>query len=197
MLGILAAGGILGLLLTSEAISPYQIVKRLSGTFDAFDHLAVTLVRTEHIHFGKTILEDLVLTYLPRSLFPWKPIVYGYVRLQEELMPGIYQDYSQRATFPIGLVAEGYANLRIVGVVVLPAIVGVLLRALHERAKRDKGIYAVLLGITMGGILGVIRGFGSFLVGTLMLVLIAWIFYRLRPPLRVYRREQSVTSSAG
>jgi len=198
LLGILAAGGILGLLLTAEAISPYQIVKRLSGTFDAFDHLTVTLIRTEHVHFGQTILEDLFLTYLPRSVFPWKPIVYGYVRLQEELMPGIYQSYNQKATFPIGLIAEGYANLHIAGVVALPALVGVLLRTLHERAKRYKGIDAVLLGITMGGILGVIRGFGSFLVGTLMLILIASVFYRLRPPLRaVDRNGQRISTGVG
>ena len=187
LVGVLTAGGILGLLLTAQTISPYDIVKRLSGTFDAFDHLAMTVAHTEQVYFGQTILEDLTLTYVPRFVFPWKPLVYGYVRLQEELLPGIYQSYSQRATFPIGLLAEGYVNLRLLGIIVLPASVGVFFRALHERAKRDKGILVVLLGISMGSVLAVIRGFGSFFVSTLMLIGIAWVFYQLRLPLPAVR----------
>ena len=187
LVGVLTAGGILGLLLTAQTISPYDIVKRLSGTFDAFDHLAMTVAHTEQVYFGQTILEDLTLTYVPRFVFPWKPLVYGYVRLQEELLPGIYQSYSQRATFPIGLLAEGYVNLRLLGIIVLPASVGIFFRALYERAKRDKGILVVLLGISMGSVLAVIRGFGGFFVSTLMLIGIAWVFYQLRLPSPIVR----------
>jgi oligosaccharide repeat unit polymerase len=202
MLTVGLAGGILGILLAPETYSvrsPYDIVRRLSGTFDSGDQLVIAFDRIENYYWGQTIVEDVAITYVPRAVFPSKPIVYGTTRLQEAVLPGIIiSEGGYGGTFPVSVLAEGYANFGLAGLMLVPFATGALLRALYEKSQAHGGMNTVILALALGQALGALRGFGAFLAGIIFVMAVSWLFYIFRVPIRAPARgSPSHTIDAG
>jgi oligosaccharide repeat unit polymerase len=182
MIVITWAAGALGILLAPRdysMVSPYDIARRLSGTFEFFDHFVTALANVHDYYWGLTILEDLMITYLPREIFPWKPIIYGQMRLQEAILPGLYAGGGFSSTMAMGVLAEGYVNFGLMGIFLLPFVLGMILRLLYEKMKKDGGLYTVIFAFILGSMLLAIRGFGSYIVMILVVICMVWLFYKL------------------
>jgi hypothetical protein len=114
-------------------------------TLDGFAFLVNAIARVDDFLWGSTIAEDLVFTYLPRALWEGKPVIFGYVAAQEAITPGLYADFLGRATYPSGLLAEGYVNFGVAGSLLAAAAVGALSRGLFVSARHGKAAYCLLL----------------------------------------------------
>jgi hypothetical protein len=173
-----AAGGLLGVALL-DTLDPIRslgappvvesAVYRLAGSFDPYEGLVGVLERRPDPLWGLSIAEDLSLTFLPRAIFPWKPEVYGTMRLQEIAFPGMFADFGTRASFPVGLLGEGVANFGLLGVVLLPFAFGTLLRGIRLAELPRCGAAPVLAAFLLGWIAGPLRGLSPVLVHGMLL----------------------------
>lgn len=187
-------GGLLGLLLVGHffgqevTLGPllFDILFRLSGTFDQFELFIASLNRSENFFFGLTFIEDLLFTYIPRAIFPFKPEIYGSLRLQDEVMPHLFSIAGLSATYPVGIFAEAYLNFFVLGVVLVPFAFGVFLRALYERAKDPNSLYGVVLVLLLASNVGIIRSLGGTLLATLFYI----VFFKVVFCTRVHSAQK-------
>jgi oligosaccharide repeat unit polymerase len=165
---ILAACGIAAVLILvirqgTAVTGPVSALGYVSQTLDGFTWLVDAMARVRHFVYGKSIVQDISLTFFPRALWPDKPAVFGAVALQETVSPGLYRSLSSNATYPVGLVGEGYLNFGVVGAVLIPFISGVLVRAISLRLfERVDIFYVVVTAWLLPNELALIRGLGAF-----------------------------------
>ena len=79
--------------LTRAPINPYIApIAYLAVTFDMSELFQETIKKTDNagIEWGSSWAEDVFYTYLPRALFPEKPVKYGVFRVQGRSRPGAY-----------------------------------------------------------------------------------------------------------
>jgi hypothetical protein len=134
----------------------------ISGTLDGFYDFVNALARVHRFQLGKTILQDVVVTYIPRALWAAKPVIYGAVKAQEIVMPGLHADVGGHSTYPIGIVAEGYVNFAVFGAVGIPLLTGALARGLGRLlnpASSDWGLLVVAWSLP--NLVSVMRGVGG------------------------------------
>ncbi len=152
------------------------ILWRISGTLDQFEGLYLAVERTANFHFGSSFLQDAILTYVPRALWPGKPEVYGFVMLQNDLMPSLYQFAGLTATFPVGFLAEAYMNFGVAGFVIGPMFYGLLLRVFVEKGRDPRSGYALFLMPILASNIGTIRSlgglFGGLIFGTVVILVV-------------------------
>lgn len=153
--------------------SPYRLMVRLYGSYDAFDNTVITISRLKNYYFGSTILEDIFVTYLPRVIFPWKPEIFGVVRIQNDIMPELFAYAGLSATYPVGIIGEAYANFGIFGVVIIPFFFGMFFKAVQVKAY-NKDMYIVMYAACISLMPMVVRGFGSILSG--LFISLCWIY---------------------
>jgi oligosaccharide repeat unit polymerase len=173
---LVMSAGVLGVFLQTDFylsddqvdfFSPYRLLVRIYESYDAFDNGVIALSKFDKFYFGLTILEDIFLTYIPRTIFPFKPEVFGVVRIQNDIMPSLYEYAGLSATYPMGFVAEIYLNFGFAGLIVLPFLFGVFLKSLQNNALVS-GLYLCLFAFTLSLMPMVVRGFGSFLSAIIM-----------------------------
>jgi hypothetical protein len=173
---------------TGSADDPIAALGTLSLTLDGFSFLVNTVARTQELLWGATLVEDTTLTYLPRAIWDGKPVVYGAIAAQEAVVPGLYQGLGRSSTYPVGMVAEGYLNFGVVGAVLLPAAIGVGLRALYLRLLelRDP-FYVLLMAWVLANVVTLFRGVGGLIPQLLVtafalspLLLATWVRARRR-----------------
>lgn len=188
LISVVTTGGILGLILVSFAFETnYSIFSnilwlsfvRFTQSFDQFEMLSSCLYRCDNFYFGLTPIEDVVLTYMPRSLFPFKPEIYGTLRAQNDVLPGLFDYAGLNATYPIGFLGEGYINYGPVGVFIFPFLFGLLLRLIYEKSKSQKGYMAVLIYL-MANLIGIIRSFGGIIVFMILAIFMVKILYCIK-----------------
>lgn len=172
----------------SGGLDPLFYAGLVAKTFDGFNFLVTAIARVDGLLWGRTIAEDIGLTYLPRAVFPDKPTIFGIVAAQDAVIPGFRHP---NATFPPGMLAEGYLNFGPLGAIALPAVVGLVLRAVYDWANASRAAVAVIvLGYFVGNQAGLFRGVGPVIPAVLvMLVLLAPLLVpeRVRGRLRAAR----------
>jgi hypothetical protein len=178
VLGLLAAVGVvLGLVRGLSEGLEYAEERRnplvfLLWSFDMSEYYQSALQNIHRFDLGRSWVEDLFLQFLPRALFPWKPQIYGAVRLQAEAMPGsVPADGVLSATYPIGMFGEGYANFGIPGLLLVGLVVGMILKLVFSRALRaglvsrrpfwPLGCFCLFV-LVCANTLGYLRSFGWF-----------------------------------
>ena len=177
-----AAGSALGLLRGLSEGLEYAEERRnplvfLLWTFDMSEFYQVALQSIHNLDLGRSWVEDLALQFLPRALFPWKPHIYGAVRLQAEAMPeSVPSDGVLSSTYPISMFGEGYANFGIPGLLLVGLATGVLLKLIFSRALQaglvpQRPFWPLacfcLFILVCANALGYLRSFGWF-VSTLV-----------------------------
>lgn len=187
--------GLLGIMLSAEKAGVdanflEQLVIRVSMTFDQSELWAAYMQRSGTIFFGQTFFEDVFLTYLPRSLFDWKPVIYGVVRLQNEVLPHLYEVSGLRATFPIGFFGELYANFHVPGIVFGSYFYGVMVRALHERDLAGDRVYQILMILFVSSGVGLVRSVGSTITMLLLWFVILKVLFATPLRGRAFARQE-------
>jgi hypothetical protein len=145
----------------------------LLWSFDMSEFYQTTLHNIRTFDLGWSWVEDLFLVYLPRALFPWKPNIYGAVRIEAAAMPGsIPPDGIMSATYPVSMFGEAYANFGIPGLFLVGLAIGVILKlvfygALKAGLVSRRPFWALacfcLFVIACANALGYMRSFGWFI----------------------------------
>ena len=142
-------------------------------SFDSSEYFQTALQNVRTFELGQSWLEDVVLQFLPRAIFAWKPQIYGAVRLEAEIMPGsIPADGIMNATYPISMFGEAYANFGIPGLLLVGLACGVVLKIVFAGALKA-GLVSrnqfwpllcfCLFVLACANALGYLRSFGWFL----------------------------------
>jgi oligosaccharide repeat unit polymerase len=153
--------------------NPVDLAGLAAKTFDGFNFLVSAVARVADFGFGRSLAEDIGLTYVPRAFFPGKPEVFGISGLQEAVIPGSFSTFGGLATFPPGIVAEGYLNFGVLGALLLPAIAGFALRTAYDAATASGSALAVVLfGSLIGNQTGLFRGFGQLVIATIVVLVL-------------------------
>lgn len=173
---VLVAGAITAVSLRNSGALPTGVVAGLGfagKTFDGFNFLVNSLARVHSFAWGRTVIEDVGLTYVPRMFFPDKPTTFGIVAAQDAVVPGLSVTTGGSGTYPPGILAEGYVNWGVIGVVAIPAAIGVAARFLYEGARGGESLYFVLLvGMMLGSLTALFRGFGPWLASMLLIAIL-------------------------
>mgnify|MGYP001791351040 CR=1 FL=1 len=125
--------GPIGLLMKGKEVSVAGMAAMAISAWDSFEF---TIAAQNYIHpsglfWGRTYASDLVFTWLPRFMFPWKPERYGAVLVQDKLAPDFLDNVGP--TFPTGFLFEAYANFWYFGLVLVPMALAVISKSLYYR----------------------------------------------------------------
>jgi hypothetical protein len=102
-----------------------KLIELFVASFDQVEGLYHALQIDSSPLFGKSILEDILITYVPRSIWTEKPVLYGATLAQSIVFPKLSSSEGlQMATYPIGALAEGYLNFKYFGVMATGFIIG-------------------------------------------------------------------------
>jgi hypothetical protein len=173
--------------LSRPALNPYIApIAYLAVTFDMSELFQETIKRTDNsgYEWGSSWVEDVFYTYLPRAIFPDKPIKYGVFRVQDEVVPGLTPESGLfTSSYPIGAWGESYINFGPVGVLLTLFILGAWLKYLYVRSLEliyDSNVnWPSILFMIIYAILGLnslvyMRSIGQFLFGQLYLIAVLW-----------------------
>ncbi|MCW3101006.1 MAG: hypothetical protein JWL77_6624 [Chthonomonadaceae bacterium] len=178
--------------LTRPALNPYVApIAYLAVTFDMSELFQETIKRTDNAGYewGSSWVEDVFYTYLPRAVFPEKPIKYGVFRVQDEVVPGLTPESGVfTSSYPIGAWGESYINFGPIGVLITLFALGAWLKYLYVRSLEliydSKVNWPSILFMIIYAILGLnplvyMRSIGQFLFGQLYLTAVLWGSLRL------------------
>lgn len=202
---ILLAGGFLGLRqferfdrASTAVLHSFAFV---GHTFDSFEFLAVALERLppQGQLSGRSFVEDVALTYVPRRLFPEKPDVYGVVRVQNLVAPALAENHVSQSTYPPGFLVEGYVNLGLVGIVLLALGYGVALRTALEWfwPRRDRLWPLLMYGGFVLDMTSMFRSAGQFAITAVVLGTLFYVLLQARVPVVPGQTAHNLLPPAG
>lgn len=178
--------------LSRPALNPYVApIAYLAVTFDMSELFQETIKKTDNAGYewGSSWVEDVFYTYLPRALFPDKPIKYGVFRVQDEVVPELTPASGLfTSSYPIGAWGESYINFGPIGVLLTLFALGAWLKYLYVRSLEliyDSNVnWPSILFMIIYAILGLnplvyMRSIGQFLFGQLYLTAVLWGSLRL------------------
>lgn len=187
VLGVVASlGAVVGIVqkITSDgAVAqdlsfPFNLFRRLQSSYEQFENL-VNIINTDFsFDFGRSIFEDVFLTYMPRSIYPWKSADVGFLRAQNVLFYNDFWSVDRGTTYPVGVVAELYFNFWYIGIFVGMFGLGMLLKRI-ERLGRSEIYYLPVLCSLAGTFLAPHRTFGTLLLSVLLFVIFVYINKKL------------------
>ncbi|OMI00268.1 hypothetical protein BSN85_34955 [Bradyrhizobium brasilense] len=164
------AGGALGIIQKITTVGadslqypfPLNIFYRLSSSYEQFENLINIMHARFQFDWGRSIFEDVFLTFLPRALYASKPIDYGFMRAQN-LLFGDWWEISRATTYPVGIVAELYFNFGYPGIFIGMLALGALLYLLRWVARTNALFIAPFCAIG-ASFLGPQRWYGAILM---------------------------------
>jgi len=143
---------------------PKNVLYRLSTTYEQFENLhAVVRVQPELL-YGRSIAEDWFFTYVPRRLWPGKPLDFGFIRAQNILFEHYWDSGDRTTTYPIGMLAELYVNFGTIGIIVGMLLLGMLIKALEIKATNLGTAYPAILCFIIAATVSALRTYGTFVM---------------------------------
>ena len=137
---------LLNLARVHDYYTPYTFA---GADFDAYQNL-LTLMQADIVTYGKQLL-GVVLFFVPRSIWPDKPIGSGF-----EVANDLHLIYSN-ISMPI--FGEGYINFGIVGAIAFTAVVALVFRRLDVRYDfRNMNLSTLLYLLILGECIYLLRG---------------------------------------
>lgn len=143
--------------------SVYDGLVAFMRTFDGADLMNGYLESPRQLYYGVTIVQEVLVTYIPRVLWASKPYNFGGIVITGDMYPELQDVQSLGATFPPGFFLEGLANFWLLVPLFYYAVMKFLI-AFSQR-MRLTNIYLYALYISGAAIAATFfRGFGSFIV---------------------------------
>lgn len=171
--GLAAAASLIGMASWHEdqGFILTMALERFMHTYDGFDLFAAYLQSSHRLLWGSTIFEDIVITYIPRFLWPGKPFLFGSNELVASMYPDLSDTESLVATFPSGFFLEQYANFSYFGVLLAFAFYALLCRFPNTSRFKGRFVYLGAFAFTPT----FFRSGASFITLILMLSLLAFV----------------------
>jgi hypothetical protein len=151
---------------------PKNIVFRLSSSYEQFETLAGVIEKDPPIEYGRTIIEDVFVTYVPRRLWPSKPTDFGYIRAQNVLFAD-YWILSRHTTYPIGLLGELYLNFWYIGIPFGMFFLGVILKAMLARSRMAHSLWPPIFVTIVATFISPHRTLGTMVLTFCLYILFA------------------------
>jgi hypothetical protein len=151
---------------------PYNIAYRLSSSYEQFENLLNVINLNPPLEWGRTFIEDIFVPFIPRSVWPEKPLVYGMLRAQNVLFEDYWHE-STDTTYPIGILAELYLNFGMVGIFGGMFGIGAVLARMRVAATMESP-YAAILCVLAGTFISPQRTFGSILMSICLYMFYYW-----------------------
>lgn len=133
-------------------------------SFDMFIHSVAVFGKypVEIYHNGvvppTSFFYDQIISFVPRSIFPEKPLVYGDFYLQNLIYPDIYsREGINSGRFPLGIISTGYLYFGIFGLSVIGFAIGGFYKKLYL-LKNKSSIWTFIYLYYYIVIFNVIRG---------------------------------------
>jgi hypothetical protein len=154
------------------------------GFLVTFSNLEGFLVVLQHFpailpfYWGRTIWESATLPFIPRVLWPGKPLVYGHDRIWQDTAGLVMAGTQTSASMPGVL----YANFGMPGVLIGMAVMGLVLRVLYLWFMQDPRnpaavlLYAVLVFFLIGN-LGSLPDMYTMLTWVFPVALVLWFVH--------------------
>jgi hypothetical protein len=190
---IVFVGGFLGARrVDNSRVDPLAAFAFVGHTFDSFEFLtrAIDELPAAGRLGGRSFIEDVTLTYLPRSMFPDKPDEFGAVRVQNLVAPSLSINAISSSTYPPGFLVEGYANFGYAGIAMIALAYGIGLRlALEWFWPRRQQVFALLVhgGFALN-VTGMFRSATQFAMGSIVVGMLLYIALYARIPIVVFER---------
>jgi oligosaccharide repeat unit polymerase len=180
---ILIAGPLGVVLKGTGSKAPLEVLALAMSPWDAFELSTAAIendAAAEPLH-GRSYLEDIVYTYLPRAIFPWKPMRYGIVAVQDKVIPAL--TFSP-GTYPPGILNEAYVNFGILGCVIVPIALALIANWFSTRIAAGSWFWLAAGCLLFPGAV-IFRSFGSTLAEFLIdLLLFGFVFWAGRASYR-------------
>lgn len=157
-----------------------------SGDFDNFStlNMAVLYVEKNGLTWGHQLL-GVLLFFVPRSIWPTKPVGSGHHMAMEKNM-----DFTNLSC-PI--VAEGYINFGFVGTILFAILIGVILAKLDIRFYHYKrfSVVHLLYPLLLGLIIFILRGdLMSSWAYTVSFIIAAYLIFAISKPFILFEEEK-------
>lgn len=172
---------------------PQNVVFRLSSSYEQFETLANVLASDVEFDLGRSIAEDVLFTYAPRTIWPTKPTEFGYIRGQQVIFPDYWEAMGGSSTYPIGVLGELYFNFGYWGPIVGLWFMGWLLAHIRRSSARHGGAYIPIYCFLTASFLAPHRWFGAVL---LTVVLLGGFFVAVRTIALVLAGSTSVARAS-
>lgn len=153
---------------------PFNHLKRLQVSYEQFENLVALMGANFSFDFGRSIFEDIFITYIPREIFPWKPEDVGFLRAQNVLFYDDFWSLDRGTTYPVGIIGELYFNFWYLGVPVGMYILGKIVRRLELLAYMHRE-YIPLVCTLSGVFLAPHRTYGTLLMMIFIYLLLLWM----------------------
>lgn len=189
ILGIVAVlAAVIGIVqkITAEGASaqnlsfPFNLFRRLQSSYEQFENLFNIINTDFNFDFGRSIFEDVFITYIPRFIFPWKPVDVGFLRAQNILFYNDFWSIDRGTTYPVGIIAELYFNFWYVGIIFGMFGLGMLLRKIEQLAKNEPSYLPVLCALA-GTFLAPQRTFGTLILTAILFMTFVFLNNKLFP----------------
>jgi oligosaccharide repeat unit polymerase len=153
--------------------------------FDGFEGLVAISRRLsiEDVVWGRSYVEDLFYTMIPRVLWTDKPHIFGGLLCEAYVYPDLAASFGDIGTYPVGYISEALFNFWYLGLLVVPVLLGVFL-GWSERAIKTNPhlVYPVVVAaFTVGDAITVMRGLGGFALEILTMPTVFAFLRMLRP----------------
>ena len=167
----------------SSVNSTYYGIIYFMRTFDGADLLNGYLETGQTLYYGVTLVQETLVTYVPRLIWHSKPFNFGGIVITGDIYPELQDVQSLRATFPPGMFLEGYANFWLLCPIFYYAVMKFLTLLSLRRAHANVYAYALYVaGAAMAAT--IFRGFGSFIVSLTAFSMVLLLVFVLSLPLR-------------
>jgi hypothetical protein len=184
-IAIVIAGPVGVVLKGTGSRAPLEVVALAMSPWDSFE-LSMAAIENdaaaEPMH-GRSYLEDIAYTYLPRALFAWKPMRYGIVAVQDKVIPAL--SYS-KGTYPPGILIEAYVNFGVLGCVIVPIGLALIAKWFSTRIAAGSWFWLAAGCSLFPGAL-IFRSLGSGLAEFMIdLLLFGFVFWAGRASYRTH-----------
>lgn len=163
------------------SITKRNVANTFSGLFTEHQATAALLSqysKEQQPHFyGKLLLDDTVLSLIPRKIWPTKPEQYGSVLITDIIVP----DRQPGFFYTIGPFGAAYADFGYVGVAIAMLVFGFIMRVVYDYLKKNISHDGMLLwyAFFLFYIWAFMRGGWGFMPVILEKTILVFILYPL------------------
>lgn len=147
---------------------PKNVIYRLSSSYEQFETLADVLASNAPLDLGRSIAEDVLVTYAPRTFWESKPTVFGYIRGQQIIFPDYWEALGGASTYPIGVLGELYFNFWYLGPIAGLWFLGWMMARIWRNAVTYGNTYIPIYCFVTANFLAPHRWFGSVLLSVIL-----------------------------
>ena len=130
------------------------ILRNLAGYSDYLTNFNDLVDNLDHFTWGRTFFEDEIFAYIPRFLWPDKPVLYGSLKLGLEVPRLVDWTLSLTGAPSFGPIGSAYADFGVVGVLfhaMLQIVFFYIAKGYEVQIEKEYNFYAHMIFLAFSG----------------------------------------------